>query len=129
MGTEYFSAIDPYGIQMSIDDTGSRQDGRLDFDEAPLIEKRTQLARELRAADKISDRSACAKIASHCLSTQVQQFFEQLLRGSDHPRVASILRTRQHELNQVATNIGIGQFERSGRHATNTVFRRRTFDR
>jgi len=41
------------------------------------------------------------------LATQVEQFIEQLLCGGNDPGVAAILGGGQHEVDQVATDVGI----------------------
>ncbi len=55
-------------------------------------------------------------ISSYRLSTDIQQLVEKLLSCRNDSRVTSILSACQNESNQVATNVGIGQFQCTSRN-------------
>ncbi len=56
------------------------------------------------------------------LSTQVQQFVQQLLAGRDHPAVATVLGAGQDQFDQVAADVGVAQFQSTADHAADPAF-------
>ena len=44
-----------------------------------------------------------------------------MLRGGDHAGTASVLRGGQHQIDQIATDVGIGKLKRAGDQFANAV--------
>ncbi len=55
------------------------------------------------------------------LTSQIQQFIQQLLRRGDDAGVASILCRGRYQIDQTLANVGVGEFLGTGHNAANAL--------
>ena len=63
------------------------------------------------------------------LAAQVQEFFEQLLRGGDDAGAAAVLGGGQDQLDQVLADVAVGEFDGAGGERADAAFAGIAFDR
>ena len=56
------------------------------------------------------------------LTTQIQQFVQKLLAGGNHTTVSPVLGACHHQFNEVLSNVGVTQFQRTTNHSPNSIF-------